>query len=164
MSATLSLAAVLAESARRHGDKIAVVDRDQRIGYADLWHQARAQAAALTGLGVAPGDPVALLVPNVAEFPRGYYAVLAAGGVVVPVHLLLTADEAAYVLRDSGARLLICHVSQLAVGRPAAAPRRHPAGHRRRAAATATRPTSTRSPPPRRRCARTSPGRRRTRR
>ncbi|MFX0592710.1 long-chain-fatty-acid--CoA ligase [Melissospora conviva] len=121
MSATLSLAAVLAESARRHGDKIAVVDRDQRIGYAELWRQARAQAAALAGLGVAPGDPVAMLVPNVAEFPRGYYAVLAAGGVVVPVHLLLTAEEAGYVLRDSGARLLICHWSQLAVGRPAAA-------------------------------------------
>ncbi len=37
------------------------------------------------------------------DFPRAYYGALAAGAVVVPVHLLLTADEIAYVLRDSGA-------------------------------------------------------------
>ncbi len=49
-----------------------------------------------------------MLIPNVADFPRVYYAVLALGGVVVPVHALLKSEEIAYVLRDSGSALLVC--------------------------------------------------------
>jgi len=118
---TLSLASVLAESARRDPQKTAVVDGATRVSYVDLWAQARQQAAALVSFGIRPGDAVGLLCPNVIEFPRSYYATLAAGGVVVPVHLLLTAEEMAYVLTDSRARLLICHSSQMAVGAKAAA-------------------------------------------
>ncbi|MEV0392387.1 long-chain-fatty-acid--CoA ligase [Polymorphospora rubra] len=117
---SLSLAAVLAESARRHPTTVAVVDGETRVTYARLWHEARTYAAGLRELGVRPGHTVALLAPNVVDFPRAYYAALAVGAVVVPVHLLLTADEAAYVLRDSRADLLICHGSQLAMGAAAA--------------------------------------------
>jgi long-chain acyl-CoA synthetase len=109
---TLSLATVLAESARRFPDKVALVDRDDRITYRDLWRQALAYAGNLRALGVRPGDTVALLAPNVADFPRAYYGILAAGATVVPVHLLLTASEMAYVLRDSGAGLLVADASQ----------------------------------------------------
>jgi long-chain acyl-CoA synthetase len=118
---TLSLASVLAESARRYPNKTAVVDGPLRVSYVDLWHQARHQAAALGAVGVKPGDAVGLLCPNTIEFPRAYYATLAAGGVVVPVHLLLTAEEMAYVLTDSRATMLICHSSQMAMGAKAAA-------------------------------------------
>ncbi|MFC9895354.1 long-chain fatty acid--CoA ligase [Nocardia sp. NPDC127579] len=121
MNATLSLAGILAEQAWRRPDHIALVEGDQRIGFAELWRQARSQAAALIDLGVRPGERVALLCPNTAEFPRAYYAILAAGAVVVPVHLLLTAPEAEYVLRDTGARLLLCHERFAEVGRAAAA-------------------------------------------
>ncbi|GAB3136580.1 long-chain fatty acid--CoA ligase [Micromonospora sonneratiae] len=117
---SLSLAAVLAESARRYPTKTAVVDGEARITYADLWQEARSYAAGLRELGMRPGGTVALLAPNVADFPRAYYAALAVGATVVPVHLLLTAEEAAYVLRDSRAELLICHGSQLAMGAAAA--------------------------------------------
>ena len=112
----LSLAMVLAESARRHADTVAVVDGEVRVTYAELWLEARSYAAGLRELGVAPGDPVALLAPNVADFPRVYYGALAAGAVLVPVHLLLTPDEATHVLRDSGSKVLVCHTSQLALG------------------------------------------------
>src|SRR5215470_5202741 len=118
---SLSLATVLAEGARRYPTKTAVVDGDLRVSYADLWQQARSYAAALQQAGVRPGDAVALMVPNVVDFPRAYYGALAAGAVVVPVHLLLTADEAAYVLKDSRATLLVAHTSQLTVGGAAAA-------------------------------------------
>ncbi|MEV0029694.1 long-chain fatty acid--CoA ligase [Nocardia sp. NPDC050793] len=121
MNATLSLASILAEQARRRPDRIALIEGTQRITFAELWAQAREQAAALIGLGVRPGDRVALMCPNTAEFPRAYYAILAAGGVVIPVHLLLTADEAAHVLRDSGATLLVCHEQFAGVGQAAAA-------------------------------------------
>lgn len=107
---TLSLASILAEPARRRPDHVALVEGDQRITFAELWWQARGQAAALVAAGIEPGDRVALMCPNAAEFPRAYFAILAAGAVVVPVHLLLTAGEAEVVLKDSGAKLLLCHV------------------------------------------------------
>jgi long-chain acyl-CoA synthetase len=120
MSTTLSLASVLAESARRYPGKVAVVDGAVRLTYAELWADALSYAAGLRSLGVRPGGTVALIAPNVADFPRAYFAISAAGAVIVPVHLLLTAGEMAYVLKDSGVDLVVCHTSQLAVGREAA--------------------------------------------
>jgi long-chain acyl-CoA synthetase len=121
VSATLSLASVLAEAARRYPDKVAVVDGPVRVTYRELWSQALSFGGALRSLGVTPGGTVALIAPNVVDFPRAYFAIAAAGGVVVPVHLLLTADEVAYVLRDSGADVVVCHTSRLELGRAAAA-------------------------------------------
>lgn len=106
---TLSLAAVLAEPAWRMPEKTAVIQGAEALSYAELWAQARAQAGALVELGLRPGDRVALMSPNVIDFPRSYFAVLAAGGVVVPVHMLLTPEEIAYILRDSDAKILIAH-------------------------------------------------------
>ncbi|MFB7650972.1 MULTISPECIES: long-chain fatty acid--CoA ligase [unclassified Streptomyces] len=118
--ATLSVAAILAENARRRPDKEALVEGDLRLSFAEVWRRARAQAGALTGLGVRPGDRVALMAPNTADFPQAYYAIAAAGGVVVPVHLLLSAEEVEHVLRDSGATLLLCHPAQAGTGTAAA--------------------------------------------
>ena len=56
------------------------------------------------------------MLPNVPDFPRSYYAVLALGAVVVPVHALLKAEEIAYVLGDFGATVLICAAPLLAEG------------------------------------------------
>ena len=109
---SLSLAAVLAEPAWRRPDKAAVIQGTQHVSYAELWAQALAQGAELRRLGIEPGDRVALLSPNVVDFPRGYYAILAAGRVVVPVHLLLTPTEIAYILQDSGAKVLVAHVAR----------------------------------------------------
>jgi long-chain acyl-CoA synthetase len=117
---SLSLASVLYEGARRHKDKVAVVDGDSRVTYDELWSESRSYAAGLRALGVGPDDAIAVLVPNVVDFPRVYFGILAAGAVVVPVHLLLGADEVAYVLRDSKAGLVVCHTSQLALGAKAA--------------------------------------------
>ncbi len=113
---TLSVAMVLAESARRHADSVAVVVGEEETTYAQLWEQARGYAAVLRERGVGPGTRVAMLVPNVADFPRVYYAVLALGATVVPVHALLTAREIAYALTDSGARLLVCAGPLLGAG------------------------------------------------
>jgi long-chain acyl-CoA synthetase len=107
--ATLSIATILAESAVRHADATAVVLGEQRTTYADLWRDALIYAAALRERGIGPGDRVAVLVPNVPDFPKTYYGILALGAVVVPVHALLKAEEIAYVLTDSGAKALVCH-------------------------------------------------------
>jgi long-chain acyl-CoA synthetase len=117
---TLSLATVLAEAARRYPDKIAVVDPMVRVSYRDLWAESLAYAAGLRELGIGRGDKVAVQIPNLADFPRVYFAALAVGAAVVPVHLLLTPQEIAYVLTDSEAKLLVSHSSQLATGAEAA--------------------------------------------
>jgi long-chain acyl-CoA synthetase len=112
----LSLATVLAEAARKYPDRIAVIDSatTERVTYRDLWAQTLAYAAGLRELGIGPGDTVAIQIPNLADFPRVYYATLAVGASIVPMHLLLTPEENAYVLRDSHAKLLVAHSSQLA--------------------------------------------------
>ncbi|MFF5443373.1 long-chain fatty acid--CoA ligase [Streptomyces achromogenes] len=119
--ATLSVAAILAENARRRPGKTALVEGELRLTFAEVWQRALARAGALTGLGIRPGDHVALMAPNTAEFPVAYYAIAAAGGVVVPVHLLLSAGEAEHVLKDSGATVLLVHPAQAETGRAAAA-------------------------------------------
>ncbi|MGN6130183.1 MAG: long-chain-fatty-acid--CoA ligase [Nocardioidaceae bacterium] len=117
---TLSLATVLAESARRSPDKVALVQGDLRLSYADLWRDARSYGAALAGRGVRPGDRVALVAPNVADFVRAYYGILSVGGVVVPIPTLLNADEAAYLVEHSGAGAVLHHADYAAVAGPAA--------------------------------------------
>ncbi len=104
---SLTLAAILAESAARYPSKDALILGESRITYAQLWDETRRYAAVLRAEGVRPGDKVALLMPNVPDFPRVYYAALSLGAVVVPVHALLVGREIAYVLRDSGATLLV---------------------------------------------------------
>ncbi len=118
---SMTLASILAESASRYPDREAVVLGSQRIGYADLWEQTRRYAAVLAERGVGPGDMVALLMPNVPDFPRVYYAALSLGAVVVPVHALLVGREIAYVLRDSGAKVLVAAAPLLEQGAAGAA-------------------------------------------
>ncbi len=114
--ATMSVAAILAETAARMPDRIAVIVGDQQISYARLWAEARGYAGALKARGVGEGTPVAMLIPNVADFPRVYFAVLSLGGIVVPIHSLLKAEEIDYVLQDSGSQLLVCAAPLLQEG------------------------------------------------
>ena len=57
--------------------------------------------------GVAPGDRVGIMLPNVPHFPVAYYGVLRAGAVVVPMNVLLKEREVAFYLGDSGAKVLL---------------------------------------------------------
>jgi long-chain acyl-CoA synthetase len=114
--ATASVASILKESAERHGDQIAVIVGPQKTTYAELWAETRAYAGALRAKGVTEGSRVAMLIPNVADFPRVYYAILSLGAVAVPIHALLKQHEIEYVLRDSGSTMLVCAAPLLAEG------------------------------------------------
>jgi long-chain acyl-CoA synthetase len=107
MSARLSVASILAESARRYPKKDAIVLGDTRLTYEQVWGMAKRYAAVLRNDGITPGDRVALLLPNIPHFPFAYYGALALGATVVPVHALLRADEIAYTLTDSDCVALI---------------------------------------------------------
>ena len=107
MSARLSIASILAESARRFPDKEALVLGDTRLTYAQVWGMARRYAAVLAADGIGPGSRVGILLPNTPHFAFAYYGALALGATVVPVHALLRADEIAYTLTDSECAALI---------------------------------------------------------
>ena len=120
-NATLSVASILAEAAARHGDRPALLFAGTTTTYRHLWDETRAYAGALRDRGIGPGSRVAMSVPNVPDFARVYYAALSLGAVVIPVHLLLKAEEIAFVLRDAGADLFVVAAPLLAEAMPAAA-------------------------------------------
>ncbi|MGW2826580.1 long-chain-fatty-acid--CoA ligase [Streptomyces sp. NPDC001443] len=102
-----NLAAVLVASARADGDRIAVRQDDTTLTYAQLDDASARLATLLRDRGVRPGDRVAMVMPNVSLFPVVYYGILRAGAAVVPMNPLLKAREAAFTLRDSGARTVL---------------------------------------------------------
>lgn len=122
---TLNVATIVAEGARRHHTKTAVVtalpDGVHELTYGDLWERVRQTAGGLRARGVERGDRVAVMLPNVPEFLVAYFAVLAMGAVVVPIHLLFKREEITHVLSRSGARVLIAAGSVLGEAGPAAA-------------------------------------------
>ncbi|WP_316574177.1 long-chain-fatty-acid--CoA ligase [Nocardia canadensis] len=77
------------------------------LTYDELAERTALVAAFLRDRGIASGDRVALMLPNVPEFVVLYYGILRAGAVVVPMNPLLKAREVAYYLRDSAAVLLL---------------------------------------------------------
>ena len=102
-----NLAVTLRESARRVPDKPAMILGDTRISYAVLNGLSDLVAANLSAGGLAAGDRVGLQLPNIPEFVIAYFGILKAGGVVVPMNVLLKAPEIEFQLRDSGAVALI---------------------------------------------------------
>src|SRR5690606_1673376 len=118
---TLSIASILAETARRFPERTALYFLGRPTTYGELWDRTRAYAGALAARGIGPGSRVAMIVPNVPDFPRVYYAALALGAVVVPVHLLFRADEIEFVLRDAEADVVVAAAPMLAEAAPAAA-------------------------------------------
>ncbi|MER5544275.1 long-chain-fatty-acid--CoA ligase [Streptomyces sp. NPDC002586] len=101
-----NLAEFLVDTARRAPDSPALRLGTATTTYAELDRLSAQAAALLRTEGLRTGDRVALMLPNVPEFVVLYYAVLRAGGIVVPMNPLLKERETAYHLRDSGAVLL----------------------------------------------------------
>jgi long-chain acyl-CoA synthetase len=79
----------------------------ERGAWRNLDERSARVARLLRERGVAPGDRVGIMLPNVAQFAAAYYGVLRAGGVVVPMNVLLKRREVAYYVRDSEARLAL---------------------------------------------------------
>jgi long-chain acyl-CoA synthetase len=101
-----NLATILTQSAARHGDRPAVRLDDAVFNYTLLDEASARVAALLKTKGLQPGDRVGIMLPNVPYFPVAYYGVLRAGGVVVPMNVLLKAREVGFYLKDPGARIV----------------------------------------------------------
>ena len=103
----LNLASLLSDSAGRAPELPAIRLGEVELSYGELDERSARLATLLREKGVEPGDRVGVMLPNVPEFPVAYYGVLRAGGVVVPMNVLLKQREIAFYLEDSGARLLL---------------------------------------------------------
>ena len=106
-STMANLSSVLARTASDYGESPAVRLDDLVLTYSQLQDAADRAASLLSSLGVAPGDRVGIMLPNVPAFPIAYYGALGAGATVVPMNPLLKNREVAYYLGDSGAKVLV---------------------------------------------------------
>src|SRR2546423_15191069 len=102
----MNLATILTESAREHPEHVAIKLDDLELSYAQLDGASAHVAGLLHQHGFSAGDRVGIMLPNVPYFPVCYYGVLRAGGIVVPMNVLLKRREVAFYLEDSGAKLL----------------------------------------------------------
>jgi long-chain acyl-CoA synthetase len=103
----MNLASTLTASAERAPESPAIRLGEGELSYAELDDLSARLATLLAGEGLAPGDRAGIMLPNVPQFPIAYYGVLRAGGIVVPMNVLLKRREIAFYLEDSGAKLLL---------------------------------------------------------
>jgi long-chain acyl-CoA synthetase len=103
----MNLASIVTDSAATAPAEAAVRLGGLELTYAELDDRSARLAALLREKGLQRGDRVGVMLPNVLEFPISYYGVLRAGGVVVPMNVLLKRREIAFYLEDSGAQLLL---------------------------------------------------------
>lgn len=106
-TAAASLWEQLADAARRFPHKTALVFLDQALSYAQLEHQCRALAGALSAIGVRPGDRVLLDMQNIPQLVIAHYAILLANAVVVPVNPMNKAEELQHYIANSQSRVAI---------------------------------------------------------
>src|SRR5246127_5555085 len=93
----------------------AVVDGDLRLSYEQFFDRCDAWSAALEALGVKEGDRVAYIAPNTHAQLESFYAVPQIGAVLVPINYRLIADDFAYLIQHSGARMVCAHSDYLDV-------------------------------------------------
>jgi long-chain acyl-CoA synthetase len=104
---TVNFAANLTASAEVFGGKTALRLDDVDLSYRALDAASARVAGLLRQRGVAPGDRVGLMLPNVPQFAVVYFGILRAGAVVVLMSALLEQHELAFQLADSGTSLLL---------------------------------------------------------
>jgi fatty-acyl-CoA synthase len=100
---------------RLYADREAVVDGDVRLTYAQLFDRCDRWAAVLARLGVRKGDRVAYIAPNMLAQLESFHSVPQLGAVLVPINYRLTADDFAFIIGHSGAKVVCAHPDYLAM-------------------------------------------------
>ena len=103
----VSLVALMEESFRDFADRPAYSFMGTEITYAETDRLSQSFAAYLQGLGLARGDRVAIMMPNVPQYPVAVAAILRAGYVVVNVNPLYTPRELEHQMKDSGSKAIV---------------------------------------------------------
>jgi acyl-CoA synthetase (AMP-forming)/AMP-acid ligase II len=114
-----TIPALVDDAAVRHAEVDALVDGDTRLTFAQLALAVDEYARGFVAAGTAPGDRVAVWAPNCAEWMVAALGALRAGAVLVPLNTRFKGGEAAYILRASGASMLLTVRGFLGVDYPA---------------------------------------------
>lgn len=102
-----SIIDILDESVAKYGDKTAYINMGQTISFSELDSLTRQFAAYLMNNGFKPGDAIAIMMPNLLQYPVALFGILRAGMTVVNVNPLYTARELKHQLNDSQAKAII---------------------------------------------------------
>ena len=102
-----SLVSLLDDSFKKYAARTAYRFMGKAISFAQVDEASRALAAYLQGQGLDKGDRVAIMLPNVPQYPVAVAAILRAGYVVVNVNPLYTPRELEHQLKDSGAKAIV---------------------------------------------------------
>jgi long-chain acyl-CoA synthetase len=102
-----SLKDLFEESVARFGEREAYTNMGKSITFAEIEQASRSFGAWLQGLGLAKGDRVAVMMPNVLQYPIAIFGILRAGYTVVNVNPLYTPRELEHQLKDSDAKAIV---------------------------------------------------------
>lgn len=102
-----SLVALMEESFQKYAGRVAYNFMGKKVTFAQTDSLSQAFAAYLQGLGLVKGDRVAIMMPNVPQYPVAVAGILRAGFVVVNVNPLYTPRELEHQLKDSGAKAIV---------------------------------------------------------
>jgi acyl-coenzyme A synthetase/AMP-(fatty) acid ligase len=120
---TRSIVDYLAENARRTPDATLVYVKDRKISFRELEDATARCRGALGALGIQPGDRVALVMSDSPEMMIAMLGVMGMGAIVVPCSTMLKPAEIEYMLKDSGAKLVIVTPEHLENAKAAHAPK-----------------------------------------
>jgi len=110
---------ILERNLTERADEVALLTPERELTFGEVALEVNRAGNALVRIGVRPGDAVAILSLDTAEWPIAFFACLKVGAITVGMNSLLTSKELAYMLRDSGARVLLVHATLLAAARSA---------------------------------------------
>lgn len=102
-----SLSELFSESCRKHANNTAYINMGSAITFAELDTLSNQFAMYLKSLGLQKGARIAIMMPNVLQYPVAIYAILRAGFIVVNINPLYTSDELIWQMNDSGAQVLL---------------------------------------------------------
>jgi long-chain acyl-CoA synthetase len=100
----VNLAENLSRTASKHPDRVALKLDDLELTYSELDEASARVGGLLREMGLGSGDRIGIMLPNVPYFPVIYFGVLRAGGVVVPMNVLLKERETTFYLSDPEAK------------------------------------------------------------
>lgn len=110
-----SLPEMLVETVKKYPNHPALYFFGQEISYTKLGELAGAFASCLQQDGFEKGDRAAIMLPNCPQYIISYYGILQTGGIVTQVNPMYTSNELEYILRDSGAKVIVIYEPLLPV-------------------------------------------------
>lgn len=112
---SLTLSEVLHNSTTRFGSQTAMIYLEEQWTYQELDDLVSRMANLLIELGIKPGDRVGVQLLNSPQFVFSYFGILRAGAIAVPINPHFTGDDLAYIIKNSGMKLIVTGVENMPV-------------------------------------------------